>query len=133
MAGLMPSATDLALQVIGAAVAPIPVRSLMPDLSQDLPVVMARRAGGSIIDPRALDSAIVTVQCWHTSDSSSEGLAEECRAALYLAWRQQAVEAGASVSAYGEQSAPVLVPSEEDPKGTYRYVASYDLAIRKIS
>lgn len=130
MARLMPSATDLALQVLDAAVAPVPVRSLMPDLSQDLPVVMARRGGGSVIDPRALDSAIVTVQCWHTSDKAAEDLAEECRGALYAAWRQQTVTSGAAVSGYGEQSAPVLLPSEEDPKGTYRYVGSYELAIR---
>lgn len=126
-----PRATRVLLALLRPAVAPIPVRTLQPDLSETLPVVMARKVGGTLIDPRALESAVVDVQCWHGSDADAADLAETVRQALISAWRQQTVVDGlASIAAYTEQSSPALLPDTTTPKGVWRYQATYELALR---
>ena len=131
MVRLLPSVTTVLLGILRPALAPIPVRSLMPDLGETVPVVMARRAGGTALHPEFADTALVDGQCWHTTDADAEALADACRAALYRAWRtQQVVPDAGSIARWAEQSAPVLIPDDDAPKGIYRYQALYQLTIR---
>lgn len=139
MARLFAPATSLVLEILRPALAPVEVRSLMPDLVETPPpVVMARRVPGpGAYDPRGYDQAVIDVQCWHTTDRDADDLADACRAALITAWRKQRVVPGVGyIAAYTEQSAPALIPdaasgrSASTPKGIYRYQATYVLGLR---
>lgn len=133
MARRFPRATQILLSVLRPALDPVPVFSLLPDLTRTPPpVVMARRVAGTAYDPRVgYDQAVVDVQCWHTSDADADDLADACRTALITAWRNQTVVPGVgSIAHYAEQAAPALLPTADDVAGVYRYQATYVLGIR---
>ncbi|OLT27744.1 hypothetical protein BJF83_17305 [Nocardiopsis sp. CNR-923] len=132
MVRMLPRVNRLLLDLLRPALAPVPVYSEQPDLSRDLPVVMARKVpGDGAPDPRFLDRCLVDVQCWHSSDADTDDLAETARVALVTAWRTQQIIGGlASIAGYTEISSPARIPDETTPKGVVRYQATYQLAIR---
>lgn len=102
----------------------------IPD-TMPLPFVMVRRSGGAYLDGRGLDSALVDVQVWATTDDQAEELAELVRAVLWQAYREQAsVPDVGSVSLVREESAPAEIPSDTEDHGTYRYQATYTVNTR---
>ncbi|MFE2912819.1 hypothetical protein [Kitasatospora indigofera] len=132
MTRLLPSTTDLLLGILRPALTGATVANLIP-ARMPLPFVLARRVGGSSTDPRFLDRAIVDVSTWADSDRAAEDLAEDARTALVLAWQQQTVVAGVgSIGRFIELEGPILLPSDDDPDGVYRYQATYEITGRPL-
>lgn len=95
------------------------------------PFVLVRRTGGAWLDARGLDSAIVDVQVWATTDEEAERLAELVRALLWKAYRAQTTVPGiGSVSLVREESAPAEIPADTEDHSIYRYQATYTVNTR---
>lgn len=92
--------------------------------------VAARRFGGAAVDPRFLDRGAVSVDVWATTRRAAADVAETCRVLLFTAWRTQTVHAGASISSYGESTAPAELRTDGQPADQWRYSASYSLHVR---
>lgn len=128
---LMPRTNRLLLELVRPAMpAGVTVKTRIPD-TMPKPFVLLRRSGGSWLDARGLDSAVVDVQTWATTDEEAEGLAERVRALLWSAYRTGATVPGVgSVSLVREEAAPVEMPSDSEDHGVYRYQATYTVNVR---
>lgn len=128
MARLLPSVNDLLLGILRPALpGDVTIGDLIP-ATMPYPFVLARKAGGAAIHPQFVDSAIVDIQVWAKTNRQAENLAEDCRVALYEAWRNQTVVPNVGhIGYYDEQSSPVLI---EVTDNVYRYQATYTLVIR---
>lgn len=125
--------TDALLMAVLRPVMPsgVTIGSRIPS-TMPLPFVLARRTGGSSIHPEFLDQAVVDVQTWAPTDAESEELSQLARDTLYRASRypQTVVSGVGSISWFTESSAPVLIPSDLEDHGSYRYQATYAINTR---
>lgn len=123
---------DLLLGILRPALTGATVGTLIP-ATMPYPFVLGRRAGGGSADPRFLDSPLVDVQVWATSDKAAADVSADARFALVTAWRAQTVVPGVgSIGRFADQSGPALLPGDDVPHGVYRYQATYDLVIRSV-
>lgn len=129
---LLPDADGIVLAVLRAMLPPtVQIGNLIPaDLVDRLPYVVILRVGGTALDPRFADRALVNVQCWASSRQDSERLAQAVRDCLYLASRGGVTTDQGHISAFTEQAAPSHLDTGTEPSGVFRYQASYLLTTR---
>lgn len=131
--------SDVVLGVLRAALPDVTVRASIPDGVPELvPLVVARRTGGSSVAPEFWDQPITNIQCWSDATGATDAvraasnLADQVRAALWAAYRQQTVVAGGHIARIREFLAPIEVADVDLPH-LGRYNATYELLVRPVA
>lgn len=132
MPRLLPYADDLLCGIVRATVPDTEVGTLVPaDLAANpRRFVYLHRVGGAALDLEFLDVATVDVQTFAATRRGAADLADDVRAALYLAWRGQLVTAEGHLAAFREITGPSELRTGNQPDSLYRFQATYAASIR---
>ncbi|GAA1160923.1 hypothetical protein F4556_005184 [Kitasatospora gansuensis] len=123
----------------GLAATGAQVFTLWPDdWTSWLPLVVARRVGGSAVDPRGLDAAVIDVQCAAADRSAASLLARQAGAALFDACTAQWPDpaAGGYLSHFGDDvSGPAEIRTGSPAAGPdmFRFQATYRVTARPLT
>lgn len=133
---------DVLLDLLQPALPGVQVMTRIPDHITDyLPLVVLRRAGGDSPAPEFYDTPWINVQCWCADDPAGEidafraasDLADQVRGILWTAYRTQQVIPGKGwIGAIRESTAPLEI-SDPDRPFLGRYAATYELRIRPLA
>ncbi|WP_435897449.1 phage tail termination protein [Streptomyces tsukubensis] len=130
MTQILPDIEALAIKAlrIGAPSARISV-DYPADWDTVTPLIVVHRVGGSAIDPRFADRALMDVQCYHTTRREASRLARHARTILFDACTKKTYDAEGSLSGFTEVTGP-WSPGPSDDARVSRFIATYQLTAR---
>lgn len=129
---------NVVLALLRADMPDVKVMSRIPDgITEHLPLVVIRRAGGDSPAPEFYDEPWINVQCWCADTpggldafTAAFRLADQVRGILWTAYRTQRVLPGLGwLVNIRESTAPQEV-SDPDRPFLGRYTATYELRVR---
>ncbi|MCK2242321.1 MULTISPECIES: hypothetical protein [unclassified Crossiella] len=127
----VPPAEVVVVAVLRAALPGLSVVTLIPAPSaRRMPLVWVQRTGGAAVHPLWLDRATLAAECWAATRPAAAELAGKVRAALFGAYRRQAVTTVGSLASFRELSGPAEIRTAAQPENLTRIRASYELGIR---
>ena len=106
------------------------VEFLPPDYALRYPVVVATRTSGAQVDIEfGFDRALCQVDVYDDNRTDALNLADQCRQALFYAWKYQTPFPHGSITSYGEQAAPAALVTANQPSGETFVPATYQLYV----
>lgn len=111
------------------------VRTQLEDtLLHTLPYVFVEVTGGSDVHPEfAQRPTLEVVTFAEGSKRDGAELADQARLALWNAYKHQSMHAGASLGLFRTVSQPFEQRLENQPSTVYRFVGTYEVAVRPKS
>ncbi|MEU7200267.1 hypothetical protein [Streptomyces sp. NPDC045470] len=133
---VLPDMDALVIGALQAGMKGVSVRVLWPEhWTEALPLVVARRVGGTAADARGIDSALVDVQCAASTRREASRLARVARAVLANACADQYAGADGYLSHFEDVSGPAELRTGAPSTGPdfFRFQATHRVTARPLN